>query len=102
MNIDRDNYESFFLLYVDRELGPAEMLEVEKFVTENADLQKELGRLQQTVYSQADSIGFPDKEILFRREDKRRVISFYRLSVAAAILLAIAGCWFLLKSVNIF
>ena len=41
MDINRNNYETSFLLYLDRELNPAEMLEVEKFLSENADLQKE-------------------------------------------------------------
>ena len=49
MEINRNNYESFFLLYLDRELNPSEMAEVEKFLDENADLQKEFSLLQQTI-----------------------------------------------------
>jgi hypothetical protein len=102
MNINRDNYESFFLLYIDRELKPGDMKGVEEFVRENEDLLKEFEWLQHTVYSPADMVGFQEKELLFRREDKRRIFSFYRAGIAAAALLAIAACWFLVKSGNVF
>jgi hypothetical protein len=46
MNINRTNYESYFLLYVDRELTAVEMLAVEEFVANNPDLQPELELLQ--------------------------------------------------------
>lgn len=46
MEITRANYESYFLLYVDRELTPAEMRAVEEFVSNNPDLQTELELLQ--------------------------------------------------------
>ena len=56
MNINRDNYEGFFLLLLDRELGPAEKQEVEKFLVENADLHKEFALLQETVLTPADIV----------------------------------------------
>ena len=42
MIINRDNYENFFLLYVDGELCAADRKAVEDFAAENEDLQKEL------------------------------------------------------------
>ena len=40
MNLTRNNYEEYFLLYVDGELNPAQKEMVEAFVQANADLQQ--------------------------------------------------------------
>jgi hypothetical protein len=66
MNINRNNYEEFFLLYVDNELSAAERNTVELFVQQNADLQEELNMLQQTVMP-ADAVVF-DKTNLLKEE----------------------------------
>src|SRR5579864_6725444 len=94
MEINRNNYESFFLLYLDRELNPSEMLEVENFVTANADLQKEFSLLSQTILIPAQ-IEFSQKEILFHNEGKRRVIPIFRTRIAAAVAVLVLGGWLL-------
>jgi hypothetical protein len=48
MNINRLNYENYFLLYVDGELSSVEMQAVERFAAENNDLADELNMLLQT------------------------------------------------------
>jgi hypothetical protein len=48
MMINYDNYESYFLLYVDGELQPAEMEAVESFAVEHPDLAVELDNLLAT------------------------------------------------------
>jgi hypothetical protein len=48
MNINRLNYENYFLLYVDGELSTVEMQAVERFAAENNDLADELNMLLQT------------------------------------------------------
>ncbi len=63
--INRNNYEEFFLLYVDNELSAAERLAVEQFVAEHTDLKEELSMLQQTVLS-LPSLSFDDKELLMK------------------------------------
>jgi hypothetical protein len=68
MNINRHNYETFFLLYVDKELSAAERKAVEVFVQDNPDLQMELVLLQQTVVK-ADDIILNKKDWLYKEED---------------------------------
>ncbi len=94
MDINRNNYETFFLLYLDGELKPPEMLQVENFVRENPDLHKEFSLLQQTVLSPGNEI-FENKESLFRKEQERRILPFYRYRIAAAAAVLIFGGWLL-------
>lgn len=65
MNINRNNYESFFLLYIDNELSVAEKLAVDNFIQVNPDLEEEFIMLQQTVLK-ADEVEFGNKESLFK------------------------------------
>lgn len=65
MNINRFNYEEYFLLYVDNELSMEERREVEDFVRVNSDLREELNMLMQSVIR-------PDKKLVF--DDKASLI----------------------------
>jgi hypothetical protein len=65
MNINRNNYESFFLLYADGELRADERKAVEDFVAENEDVRIELEMLQATVLP-AEEIMFADKSFLYK------------------------------------
>jgi hypothetical protein len=94
MDINRSNYETFFLLYLDRELEPAKMGEVEKFLRENSDLQREFSLLQQTVFSPAQIL-FDQKESLLHHEEKRRPVPLYWMRAAASVVLLAAGGWLL-------
>ncbi|MEO7768031.1 MAG: hypothetical protein ABIS01_11415 [Ferruginibacter sp.] len=64
-NINRENYETFFLLYVDNELSLAERKAVDEFVLLNPDLQEELVMLQQSILV-PDEIVFNDKKYLLK------------------------------------
>ena len=65
--INRENYEEFFLLYVDGELSATEKQAVELFVQEHTDLGFELDLLKQVQLS-AEQIDFPGKSLLYHGE----------------------------------
>lgn len=67
MNITRNNYETFFLLYADGELSPGEMQEVDQFVSNHPDLSGELDLLLETVLEKA-SPHMPNKHLLLKPE----------------------------------
>ena len=66
MKIDRNNYEEFFILYLDKELGEEDRLAVESFVEQNPDLKEELELLSQFRLQPDEEICFPDKSILLK------------------------------------
>ena len=76
MNINRNNYEEFFVLYADNELSAAEKHLVESFVRENPDLQQEFNLLQQTKIFSDNNIVFENKELLMSsHQDNNSVIN---------------------------
>jgi hypothetical protein len=77
MQINRHNYETYFLLWIDGELSDAEMEMVERFVNEHPDLAEELAALQETKLPLDDSIVFLDKESLLKVEQPALSMSSY-------------------------
>ncbi len=67
MKINIQNYESYFLSYIDNELSSLEKKEVELFIQENPVYAHELNSLKQTVL-EAEEIIFEDKVSLYRLE----------------------------------
>ena len=65
MTINRNNYESYFLLYVDNELSATDRIALDEFVQQNPDLQKELLMLMQTVMP-GDRVSFDNKASLIK------------------------------------
>jgi uncharacterized membrane-anchored protein YhcB (DUF1043 family) len=66
MLINRHNYESFFLLYVDDELSAQEKEMVDQFVADQADLKAELDRLLQTKMQASQFVAFGDFSSLLK------------------------------------
>jgi anti-sigma factor RsiW len=64
--ITRNNYEEFFLLYVDNELSTAERLDVERFVADHPDLKEELDLLLQCKITPDEMPSFSGKDGLFK------------------------------------
>jgi hypothetical protein len=69
MKINRNNYEAYFLLYIDNELCASEKNEVDEFIQQHADLKKELWQLQQTVVAKSNDQFF-DKSFLIKDENQ--------------------------------
>lgn len=67
--INRENYEEFFLSYVDNELPAEQRTAVERFVAAHPDLREELETLLQCrMYPETDAV-FPDKSSLLQYEE---------------------------------
>ena len=65
MNINRYNYEEFFLMLVDNELSATEKKAVELFIDENPDLGLELSLLREAILLPETTITL-DKNFLYR------------------------------------
>ena len=65
MQINRYNYEEYFLLYTDDELNTQDREAVEEFVAMNPDLKEELALLQQYTLVPEELV-FPDKSSLLK------------------------------------
>jgi hypothetical protein len=66
MNINRHNYEEFFILYMDNELSSDERRMVEAFIQNNPDLKDELDSLLQYKLEPDTNIFFAGKEELIK------------------------------------
>jgi hypothetical protein len=85
------NYEEWLSLYIDDELTKEQKAEVEMLAAAHPQIQTELLLLQKTKL-QPDTIIFPDKNLLYRRSEKVRLIrmQWWRVAAAAILLLAIS------------
>jgi len=90
--INMSNYEEYLISYVDNELNASERNAFEKFLAAHPAVKEELGVYQQTKLEPEEKIVFANKEILYRKEEKVRVISmqWWKIAVAAAVIL-VAG-----------
>lgn len=93
--ISSNNYEEHFLLYVDNELDADSKEKVETFVLQHPDLQESFTLLKQTRL-QAETILFPGKKLLFKKEIKARPVFYLhwqRMAVAAALTGIVILAW---------
>lgn len=92
ISIDTNNYEEWLLSYTDNELSAEQKIAVEQFITNHPAAKAELEFLQKTKLQPDSAIVFSNKEILYRKEEKVRVIgiSWRRIAVAVALLLAVS------------
>jgi len=91
-SLGTDNYEEYFLLYIDNELNDAQKESVEKFVLQHPPLQDAFTLLKQTVL-EPEPVIFEDKASLYRKEKRRVVPIFLRYAAAAALVGIAALIW---------
>jgi len=89
--INLNNYEEWLVLYVDNELNTEEKKIVEKFAAAHPHVQTDLGLFRQTKLGTEKEFSFPNKELLYRKEEKVKIISIRWWRVAAAAILIIAA-----------
>jgi hypothetical protein len=95
-HIDITNYEEWLLLYIDNELDSEQKIIVEKFAASHPAVREELNILQKSRL-QPETIIFPDKESLYRKEQPARrvvMVRWTRVAVAAALLFAVSTAGF--------
>ena len=68
MDINRNNYEEFFLLYADNELSKTERKVVEIFVQENPDLKEEFSMWKLAINTPDEDVKLMDKSFLLKKE----------------------------------
>jgi hypothetical protein len=70
MNINRNNYEEYFLLYADNELTDSEKVEVIIFLKQNKDLEDEFRMIHNTISTPDTSVELADKSFLYRKNEE--------------------------------
>lgn len=89
-----DNYEEFFLSYVDGELEEDTRKSVEELVRRHPSLRTELASLQRTVSVPDPAIVFENKEVLYKKERERRPLFLPWQVAAAALVAGVIGLFF--------
>lgn len=94
-DITLDNYESWFLLFVDNELSLANRQKVELFVLQHPNLQASFELLMQTQLAPEECV-FNNKEVLYKKEEQKRPVvnmRWMRYAAAAAVIGLVATVW---------
>lgn len=95
--VNETNCQEYFLLYGDDEISNEEKDQVEQFVYKNPSHQADFELLLQVRFTADNSVAFPDKQSLYRREKDERVIVMrgWRVAAAAVAILFIGGAgWY--------
>lgn len=89
--VNRENYEEYILLYVDKELNALEEQALLKFLEQHPERKEELSAYQNTVFTPDEHLVYADKESLIKKDTK--VIPWWNgwktYSAAASLLFAI-------------
>ncbi len=86
-SINSANCDEKFCLYIDNELTVTEQKEVETYVLQHPNVQESFTQLKQTKLP-IDTISCPQKDKLYKNEERRRVVymNWLKMSAAAAVI----------------
>jgi hypothetical protein len=90
--ISPDNYQQVFILYYDDELTAAERKETETFALENPALKNEFELFKKIKLEPAKRVTFPNKRLLYKKDDDGKVLPIWWKALAAAIIAGL-GIW---------
>jgi tellurite resistance protein len=85
--ITEENYEYYFLLYVDDELTAPEKEEMQQFLLNHPDLQKQLDVLLQCKLKSEEKLVFKNKELLYKKEKPATILRLRSVQWAVAAVL---------------
>ncbi len=91
--ISSNNYQQVFVLLNDNELGESEIKETENFIIQNKGLQDEFNVFKKIKFQPDSSIVFPDKKLLYKKENDGKIVPFKWWASIAAALIAGFGLW---------
>ncbi|MEY2830332.1 MAG: hypothetical protein RIQ33_2190, partial [Bacteroidota bacterium] len=100
MNINRNNYEEYFINYMENELTATERKAVEAFVEANTDLKSELELFESTKLVADEKIVFSNKESLLQKDSTKIIAwkwNWNVFSIAAIFLLLIGAGWWVFQ-----
>ena len=103
MKINNDNYESYFLRYIEGRLSEEEQREVGTFLVQHPELQEMLDLYDPTYVLEKDAqLVYDDKESLKRRTKTVFMPQWTRYAVAASVALLLGTIGFMwLQNVSI-
>ncbi len=87
--INLQNCEEYFLLYTDHSLSEAQQKEVETFVLQNPSVQPGFTLIRQTKL-EPETLVFPEKQSLYRKEEKPVFYLYWQRVAVAAVLIGLA------------
>ncbi|HOW24325.1 MAG TPA: hypothetical protein PK711_01535 [Bacteroidales bacterium] len=67
MKINRNNYETYFIDYLDGVLSPDQVSELFRFLDQNPDLREELSDVESIPVMADENIEYPDKQVLKKK-----------------------------------
>ena len=95
--VNENNYEEIFVLYHDDELSEKQKKQTEDFIAENPKLKVEFELIEKSRFIPENSVVYPGKKKLYRKEKSGKIIPMILWrSMAAAVLIGF-GLWITIR-----